>query len=115
MKQEHSFLKTVCKIAIPVALQSMLQASFSIVDQIMIGQLGSISVAGVGFAGKFSSIYSVIVAAIGRKVHAMSFRYAAETGIVSGSFVYMPIMVCGRQTLTPVNTAASPSANSKFT
>ena len=34
------FMKSLCKIAIPVTLQSMLQASFSIVDQIMIGQLG---------------------------------------------------------------------------
>ena len=32
----------------------MLQASFSIVDQIMIGQLGSVSVAGVGLAGIFT-------------------------------------------------------------
>ena len=47
MKQKESFFSTVCNLAIPVALQSMLQASFSIVDQIMIGQLGSISVAGV--------------------------------------------------------------------
>ena len=36
------FMKSLCKIAIPVTLQSMLQASFSIVDQIMIGQLGFI-------------------------------------------------------------------------
>ena len=34
------FMKSLCKIAIPVTLQSMLQASFSIIDQIMIGQLG---------------------------------------------------------------------------
>ena len=34
------FMKSLCKTAIPVTLQSMLQASFSIVDQIMIGQLG---------------------------------------------------------------------------
>lgn len=33
------FMRTLCKIAIPVTLQGMLQASFSIVDQIMIGQL----------------------------------------------------------------------------
>lgn len=78
MKQEHSFLKTVCKIAIPVALQSMLQASFSIVDQIMIGQLGSVSVAGVGFAGKFSSIYSVIVAAIGTVAGIMISQYLGQ-------------------------------------
>ena len=64
-QQEKSFLSTVCNLAIPVALQSMLQASFSIIAQIMIGQLGSVSVAGVGLAGKFTSIYSVTVSASG--------------------------------------------------
>ncbi|MDD6597479.1 MAG: MATE family efflux transporter [Anaerovibrio sp.] len=57
-------MKTVLSIAIPVALQCMLQSSFSIIDQIMIGQLGSISIAAVGIAGKFSSIYQVVVSAI---------------------------------------------------
>ncbi len=37
------FMNSLCKIAIPVTLQSMLQASFSIVDQIMIGQLGKLT------------------------------------------------------------------------
>ena len=37
MNREESFFKTVCAIAIPVTLQTMLQSSFSIVDQIMIG------------------------------------------------------------------------------
>lgn len=45
MKQQKNFFKIVCSLAIPVALQSMLQASFSIVDQVMIGQFGSVSVA----------------------------------------------------------------------
>ena len=65
MKQQEHFFKTVCALAIPVALQSMLQSSFSMVDQIMIGQLGEINVAGVGLAGKFASIYSVVISAIG--------------------------------------------------
>lgn len=79
MKQEQSFLKTVCNLAIPVALQSMLQASFSIVDQIMIGQLGSVSVAGVGLAGKFSSVYSVVVAAIGTVAGIMVSQYMGQS------------------------------------
>ena len=79
MKQEQSFLKTVCNLAIPVALQSMLQASFSIVDQIMIGQLGSVSVAGVGLAGKFSSVYSVVVAAIGTVAGIMISQYIGQS------------------------------------
>lgn len=51
-------------IAIPAALQSMLQASFSAIDQLMIGQLGSLSVAGVGLAGRLASAASVVVAAV---------------------------------------------------
>ena len=42
------FMRTLCKIAIPVTLQGMLQTSFSIVDQIMIGQLGEAGIAAVG-------------------------------------------------------------------
>ena len=78
MKQTKSFLSTVCNLAIPVALQSMLQASFSIVDQIMIGQLGSVNVAGVGLAGKFSSIFSVIVSAVGAVAGIMISQYIGQ-------------------------------------
>ena len=64
MGTNHAFIKTVFSIAVPVALQCMLQSSFSIIDQLMIGQLGSVSIAAVGLAGKFSSIYQVVVSAI---------------------------------------------------
>jgi len=78
MNQKQSFFKTVCNIAIPVALQSMLQSSFGIIDQIMIGQLGSVSVAGVGLAGKFTSIYSVMVSAIGAVAGIMIAQYLGQ-------------------------------------
>ena len=58
------FMKSLCKIAIPVTLQSMLQASFSIVDQIMIGQLGEINISAVGLCGNFSLIFSVMIGAV---------------------------------------------------
>lgn len=58
------FMKSLCKIAIPVTLQSMLQASFSIVDQIMIGQLGEINISAVGLCGNFSLIFSVVIGAV---------------------------------------------------
>lgn len=63
--EKEKFGKTVSVIAIPVALQCMLQSSFSIIDQIMIGELGEVNIAAVGLAGKFSSIFSVVVAAVG--------------------------------------------------
>lgn len=58
------FMKSLCKIAIPVTLQSMLQASFSIVDQIMIGQLGETNISVVGLCGNYSLIFSVVIGAV---------------------------------------------------
>lgn len=78
MEKNSSFFKTVCALAVPVALQSMLQSSFSIIDQIMIGQLGSVSVAGVGLAGKFASIYSVVVSAVGAVAGIMISQYLGQ-------------------------------------
>ena len=58
------FMKTLCKRAIPVTLQSMLQASFSIIDQIMIGQLGETNISAVGLCGNYSLIFSVLIGAV---------------------------------------------------
>lgn len=76
--EHRTFFRSVCNLAVPAALQSILQASFSIVDQIMIGQLGSVSVAGVGLAGKFSSIYSVVVSAVGAAAGIMIAQYIGQ-------------------------------------
>lgn len=78
MEHQKSFFRTVCSLAVPVALQSMLQASFGVVDQIMIGQLGSVSVAGVGLAGKFTSIYTVMVSAVGAAAGIMISQYLGQ-------------------------------------
>ena len=78
MHGEKSFFRTVCTLAIPAALQSLLQSSFSLVDQIMIGQLGAVSVAAVGLAGKFASIYAVVIAAIGAVAGIMISQYLGQ-------------------------------------
>lgn len=78
MRKNISFAKEVSVLAIPVALQCMLQSSFSIIDQIMIGQLGSLSIASIGLAGKFSSIFSVVVAAIGAVAGIMISQYTGS-------------------------------------
>ena len=78
VKQNHRFFRKVCNLAVPVALQSLLQSSFSMIDQIMIGQLGSVSIAGVGLAGKFSSIYTVLVSGIGAVAGIMISQYLGQ-------------------------------------
>lgn len=83
-----AFLKTVIKIAIPVALQCMLQSSFSIVDQLMIGSMGSVPVAAVGIAGKLSSLYGVVVGAVAAVAGIMISQYtgAGDSKEVNRSF-----------------------------
>ena len=62
MKKE--FYKDMYQIALPVTIQGMLQASLSLIDQIMIGRLGDASIAGVGLGAKFISLFTVTMTAI---------------------------------------------------
>jgi Na+-driven multidrug efflux pump len=44
MKKEY--MKEILQIGLPITLQSILQASYSMVDQLMVGTLGTLSIAG---------------------------------------------------------------------
>lgn len=110
--KKDSFFRSVCALAIPVTMQSMLQSSFSMVDQIMIGQLGAVPVAGVGLAGKFASMYSVVIAAIGAAAGIMISQYLGQKnarevrrsflvnlllgGIIAGIFTLLCALLPGR-------------------
>lgn len=78
MEKEKSFRIELKEIAVPVTLQCLLQSSFSVVDQIMTGQLGSVSIAGIGLAGKFASIYSVLVSAVAAAAGIMIAQYTGK-------------------------------------
>ena len=64
MKKRKNFLYAVIGIAVPVGLQSMLQSSFAMIDQLMVGQLGSTAVTAVEVAGRPAFIYSVVLGAV---------------------------------------------------
>lgn len=76
--RENSFYKNLWSIALPVTLQSLLQSSFSMIDQVMIGQLGEISIAGIGLGGKFASMYSVVLGAIAAAAGIMIAQYVGQ-------------------------------------
>lgn len=61
---DQEFRKELLQLALPVTLQCLLQSSFGVIDQVMTGQLGSVSIAGIGLAGKFISLLTVMVQAI---------------------------------------------------
>lgn len=78
MGERTEFQKELLQIAVPVTLQCLMQSSFSVVDQIMTGQLGSISIAGIGLGGKFASIYSVVIAAVASVAGIMIAQYIGK-------------------------------------
>lgn len=104
MNENQKFYKTVLNIALPVTLQSLLQSSFSVVDQIMTGQLGSTSIAGIGLAGKFASIFSVLVSAIAAAAGIMIAQYIGkqDSKEVSRSFFVNLFLAMGLAVLFTV-------------
>ena len=48
------------------------------IDQVMIGQLGEVSIAGIGLGGKFASMYSVVLGAIAAAAGIMIAQYVGQ-------------------------------------
>ncbi len=94
---ERSFFKgQVLDIALPITIQSLIQASFSAIDQFMIGQLGTDCVAGVGLGSKFASIFTVIAAAISTTASILIAQYVGKKeneGINKSFFVNLFIII----------------------
>ena len=57
--------REIFNIALPVGLESVFQASFSLIDQIIVGSLGATAVAAVGLSNNLSFILTLLYAAIG--------------------------------------------------
>lgn len=64
MFNKKDFYNEMIKVALPVTFQSLFQSSVSVIDQVMVGQLGSTSITGAGLGGKFSSLFTVTVSAV---------------------------------------------------
>ncbi|MDO4265175.1 MAG: MATE family efflux transporter [Eubacteriales bacterium] len=58
---DRIFLKKALLIAVPIALQNMLNTITNLVDTLMIGRLGSTSIAAVGLANKYFFVFSLFV------------------------------------------------------
>ena len=62
---KKNYWKEILQIGLPITLQSILQASYSMVDQLMVGTLGTNSIAGGGLVGKFASLVAFTLSSIG--------------------------------------------------
>ena len=61
MFRDKSFLSKAVTIALPVALQGMLNTIVNLVDTMMIGTLGETAIAAVGLANKVFFVFSLLV------------------------------------------------------
>ena len=68
----------ILTIAIPISLQSLFQASLSVIDQIMVGQLGTNSIAAIGLGARFANLFLVTLAAIGTSASIMISQYCGS-------------------------------------
>ena len=57
---DRSFWEAALPLAFPIALQNLLMTSFRLVDTLMIGRLGDVSIAAVGLAGYASFLVELI-------------------------------------------------------
>lgn len=72
------FFRETMIIAVPVALQSMLQSSFSMIDQIMIGQLGEAQIAAVEVGSRPAFIFSFVSGAVATVCSIMVSQYIGK-------------------------------------
>lgn len=67
--------KELFTIALPITAQCIFQSSYNFVDQLMVGQLGTVSIAGSGLSSKFCSLCSVTVSAVAAVASIMIAQY----------------------------------------
>ena len=61
MFRDTTFLKKAMTIALPVAMQGMLNTVVNLVDNLMIGSLGATAIASVGLANKVFFVFTLLV------------------------------------------------------
>lgn len=64
-KFEKSFLKMLMALAIPIILQSLINSSLNLLDNIMVGKLGEAEISSVGLANQYYMIFLYSVTGIG--------------------------------------------------
>ena len=66
------FWRAALRLTIPIALQNLLISSFSLIDTLMVGQLGDVALSAVGMAGQWSWLLNI-----------------ALFGVISGTSLYI--------------------------
>lgn len=94
--ENAAFWKTLLVVAIPAALQGIIALSVNMLDNIMVGSLGDISLAAVSLGNQFSIVMNFILNGIGggAAVLISQYRGRGELNKVRGSFSVLMQFAC---------------------
>ena len=58
---DRGFWRVTLRLAVPIALQNLLTSSYSLVDTLLVGQLGDVVLSAVGMAGQWSWFLNIVL------------------------------------------------------
>lgn len=93
---DMGFWRVALKLAFPVAMQNLLTSSFILVDTIMVGQLGDLSLSAVGMAGQFGWFLNMITFGMcsGAAVFISQYWGAKDTAGIRRTYGIAVVSVC---------------------
>ncbi len=93
---DMGFWRITLKLAFPVAMQNLLTSSFILVDTIMVGQLGDLSLSAVGMAGQFGWFLNMITFGMcsGAAVFISQYWGAKDTAGIRRTYGIAVVSVC---------------------
>ncbi len=73
--KDKQFYKSVCGIAIPIALQGLITSGVNMMDSIMVGMVGETELSAVSLANQFINIFHIFCMGIGMGASVLVARY----------------------------------------
>ena len=78
---DKGFWTVTLSLAVPIALQQMLAASFSLIDTLMVGQLGDIALSATGMAGQWSWLFAMVLFGIASGASVFVSQYWGDVNV----------------------------------
>ncbi len=80
---DRGFYKTLARIAIPIALQQLVTSSVNLLDVLMVGQMGEVSIASLGLSNQVFFLMSVILFGASSGMAIFSAQYWGKRDVVN--------------------------------
>ena len=80
---DRSFYKTLARIAVPIALQQLISSSVNLLDVLMVGQMGEVSIASLGLSNQVFFFMSVILFGASSGMAIFSAQYWGKRDVVN--------------------------------